>query len=164
MLPLNSWLTHFSHLSSLYSPGTDHVENTIFNHVFDCCASIRCYGNVITQLLPQNRPCNHVTILSSDLSLGLASLLFLSDFPTKILCTVLFYLIRATCPTQLIFLQLINLIISGEECSLMKVRAPAWSWNGTIIGFSVTIGHASRPVTSLRVRSTARISGVVVVI
>jgi hypothetical protein len=43
--------------------GTDLIENTVSNNVFDCYVRIRCRGNVFTQPLPRNGPCDHVTIL-----------------------------------------------------------------------------------------------------
>jgi len=56
-----------------------------------------------------------ILILSSHLSLGLPSGLFLSGFPTKALYTPLFSPIRATCPAHLILLDFINQTILGEE-------------------------------------------------
>jgi hypothetical protein len=52
--------------------------------------------------------------------LGLPSGLFPSDFPTKILHPFLFVHIRATCPAHHILLELIKLIILGEEHKLSK--------------------------------------------
>jgi hypothetical protein len=57
-------------------------------------------------------------MLSIYLHLGLPSGLFLSGFLTNNLYTFLFASIRATCPTHLILLDFIILIILGEEHQL----------------------------------------------
>jgi hypothetical protein len=52
------------------------------------------------------------------LRLGLPNDLFPSAFPSNILYAFLFSTIRATCPTHLILLDLMTLIILGEEYKL----------------------------------------------
>jgi hypothetical protein len=59
-----------------------------------------------------------VLILSCHIGLGLPSGLSLSGFPTKILYALLLSPVRATCFVHLILLNLIILIILGEEYKL----------------------------------------------
>jgi hypothetical protein len=59
-----------------------------------------------------------ILILSTHLRLGLPSGLFTSGFPTSILYALLFVPIHATSPVPLILLDLIILIILGEEYTL----------------------------------------------
>jgi hypothetical protein len=53
-----------------------------------------------------------------SLRFSLSSDLFPSGFPSNILYAFLFSAIRATCPTNLILLDLIIIIILGEKCKL----------------------------------------------
>jgi hypothetical protein len=61
-------------------------------------------------------PLRDQSILYTHLRLGLPSGLFPSCFPTNKLYSSLFTPIRSTCPTHLIHLDLIFLIILGEKC------------------------------------------------
>jgi hypothetical protein len=66
----------------------------------------------------QSSPQRPILILSTHLCLSLPSDLLPSGFPTNNLYTFIFFPIRATCPAHLIFLNLIILIILGEEYKL----------------------------------------------
>jgi hypothetical protein len=100
-----------------------------------------------------------ILILSTHLHLGLPSGLFLSGFPTNILYAVLFSPIRATCPAHLTPLDLIILIMSGEDyksssfslCSFLQPPV-ASSLFGPNILLSTLYSNTVSPCSSLNVR------------
>jgi hypothetical protein len=69
----------------------------------------------IQSIPPHPTSWRSILILSTQLRLGLPSGLFPSCFPTKSLCTPLFFPKRATCPAHLILLDYITRTILGKE-------------------------------------------------
>jgi hypothetical protein len=70
-----------------------------------------------------------ILLLSIHLRLRLHSGLFHSGFPTNILYAFLFSTIRATCHAHLILLDLIILIMFGEEKLMHYVTIIFWTLN-----------------------------------
>ena len=113
---------------------------------------------ILSQLDPVHVPTSHFLNIHLNiihLRLGLPSGLFLSGFPTKTLYTPLLSPIYATCPANLIRLDIITRTILGEEyrslssslCS--SLHSPVTS---TLLGPNMLLGannssHKNQPVT-----------------
>jgi hypothetical protein len=74
--------------------------------------------------------------LSTHLRLGLPSGLFTSGFPTNILYAFLLSPIRAACPARLILLDLITLIMLGEEYKLSHSNSAEYYYMFMIRGIT----------------------------
>ena len=77
------------------------------------------WASPIQSIYPQPTSWRSILILSTHLSLGLASGLFPSVFPTKTLYTPLSSPIHATCPAHLNLLNFITRTILGEQCEYL---------------------------------------------
>jgi hypothetical protein len=101
-------------------------------------------------------------ILSTHLRLGLPSGLFPSGFSTNDLYVVVFSSIRATCPTHLILIDFIILIVLGEEyksrssslCSFLYPPVIS-NLNGPDILLSTLFSNTLILCSSLKVRDQA---------
>ena len=79
------------------------------------CHLFLSWPSSIQSIPPHSTSWRSILILSTQLRLGLPSGLFPSGFPTRNLCTPLFFPKRATCPAHLILLDYITRTILGEE-------------------------------------------------
>jgi hypothetical protein len=83
--------------------------------------------------------------LSTHLHLGLSSGLLPSGFPTNHLCAFLFFSIRATCPNHLILLDLIILIILGEDAPHYAVFSNLLSLHPSLVQISSSTHCSQTP-------------------
>jgi hypothetical protein len=105
--------TQFPSLQLNKSSIVAYIFVTMGTFVPSRCLAMNVYsGSVIPAFM------HHVTILSFHLSFGLPGGLYLFRFPTKNLYAFLFFPVHAACPAHLMVIDLIVLIISGEEYKL----------------------------------------------
>jgi hypothetical protein len=95
---------------------TQELHNILWNPKLHYCVhKSPPWARSIHSIPPHPISLRSILILFTHLCLGLPSGLFPFGFPTNILYALLFALSHATCPTQLILLDLIMLYILGEK-------------------------------------------------